>query len=566
MSTSRVMENSPEKILVLESGESSRRNLEELLVGAGYEVSTECLCEQGLKAAREQGMHLLLLDSALAGLDCANVLAELKGAAATSGVRVILLEAGGASERARGLDLGADDVVSRPWDSQELLARVRAQLRAKRAADNLHERTLIAEQGQELARTAFTALAVTEKMTRDAFTLGRGLKIGLIAVFAGIALMIGIYVIFSRRVVRETQRTYSVIARLNLGLTRQEDLLERTRRMSEQMGTAAAASAQAQKQPLENQSRQLRARRAQAPGESPDLRGQIEATQARLRQVEAESSVAQGIIQSYAPSVCLIHVAVSFRDQGSDRRLRYVGLLPDGQPIHDTHGEPLFTLEGAGPEVRADFFGTGFLVSAEGRILTNHHVVEPWWNNDDLSSLTEQGLTPVVAEMYAYFPTDSNALQVATDKISSEADVAVVLGNLGNVKRQVLSLDGRKNASVSGQPVVLMGYPTGIEAVLARADGATVQNIVTSSHGSLSEILLALAQKKLIRPIVTQGHLGDVLPDRIVYDAQTTSGGSGGPLFNKEGKVIGINYAVLKNFGGSNFGIPARYAERLVGR
>jgi hypothetical protein len=63
-------------------------------------------------------------------------------------------------------------------------------LRAKRAADDLHERTLIAEQGQELARTAFTALAVTEKMTRDAFTLGRGLKIGIIAVFAGVALMI----------------------------------------------------------------------------------------------------------------------------------------------------------------------------------------------------------------------------------------------------------------------------------------------------------------------------------------------------------------------------------------
>jgi DNA-binding response OmpR family regulator len=111
MSTNRVVENSPEKILVLESGESSRRNLEELLEGAGYEVTTECLCEQGLKAAREQGVHLLLLDSALAGLDCANVLAELKGAAVTSGIRVILLEAGGASERARGLDLGADDVV-----------------------------------------------------------------------------------------------------------------------------------------------------------------------------------------------------------------------------------------------------------------------------------------------------------------------------------------------------------------------------------------------------------------------------------------------------------------------
>ena len=55
-----------------------------------------------------------------------------------------------------------------------------------------------------------------------------------------------------------------------------------------------------------------------------------------------------------------------------------------------------------------------------------------------------------------------------------------------------------------------------------------------------------------------------MLADKIVYDAQTTSGGSGGPLFNPEGKAIGINYAMLEDFGGSNFGIPARYAERLL--
>jgi S1-C subfamily serine protease len=46
-----------------------------------------------------------------------------------------------------------------------------------------------------------------------------------------------------------------------------------------------------------------------------------------------------------------------------------------------------------------------------------------------------------------------------------------------------------------------------------------------------------LARRNLIRPVTTQGHIGDVLPDKIVYDAQTTSGGSGGPLFNNEGKV-----------------------------
>ena len=65
-----------------------------------------------------------------------------------------------------------------------------------------------------------------------------------------------------------------------------------------------------------------------------------------------------------------------------------------------------------------------------------------------------------------------------------------------------------------------------------------------------------LAKRNLIRPLITQGHIGDVLPDKIVFDAQTTSGGSGGPLFNREGKVVGVTVAILKGFGGSNFGIP----------
>jgi S1-C subfamily serine protease len=73
-----------------------------------------------------------------------------------------------------------------------------------------------------------------------------------------------------------------------------------------------------------------------------------------------------------------------------------------------------------------------------------------------------------------------------------------------------------------------------------------------------------LARHHLIRPVDTQGHIGDVLPDKIVYDAQTTSGGSGGPLFNVQGQVIGINFAILRDFGGSNFAIPVRFGESIL--
>ena len=72
------------------------------------------------------------------------------------------------------------------------------------------------------------------------------------------------------------------------------------------------------------------------------------------------------------------------------------------------------------------------------------------------------------------------------------------------------------------------------------------------------------SQRNLIRPTITQGHIGDVVKDKIGYDAATTAGGSGGPLFNHDGKVIGVNAAILKDFGGSNMAIPVRYADELL--
>ena len=111
---------------------------------------------------------------------------------------------------------------------------------------------------------------------------------------------------------------------------------------------------------------------------------------------------------------------------------------------------------------------------------------------------------------------------------------------------------------------MLIGYPTGIDAILARSSEDALRSIAAKTNGDLTSVMAELARRKLIRPINTQGHVGDVLKDKIVYDAQTTSGGSGGPLFNSGGKVIAVNVAKLRDFGGSNFAIPAKYAKRLL--
>jgi serine protease Do len=127
----------------------------------------------------------------------------------------------------------------------------------------------------------------------------------------------------------------------------------------------------------------------------------------------------------------------------------------------------------------------------------------------------------------------------------------------------LLELDDRAQASVTGDPVVLIGYPTGIEGILARAGSDVTEKIVGNTQ-NVTRIMSQLASQQLIRPTTTQGHIGDVLKDKIVYDAATTSGGSGGPLFNRSGKVIGVNFAILKGFGGSNLAVPARYATDLL--
>jgi DNA-binding response OmpR family regulator len=548
-------------ILIVDPDPAPLRHLEDLVRSAGYEVATSSSQAEGFKFVQDATIDLLLLSADLADIQCCDALTEVKGNAATAGTRVVLLIQGGAAERARGLDLGADEVLTLPWDAAELLARVRVQLREKHSFDELREKTRIADEGREVAQTAFQALAVTEKMTRDAFSLGRALKIGVSALFAIAILIAGIFILFSRRANKEAKQAYAVIAQLERRAHGQEQLMADARSARAELQKSDVA---VEKQQLTQQSEELRKKISGAdPNDASTLRKQLEETTARLKRVETESESAELVIRSYAPSVCLLHVSVAFVDRASGRPLRYGGINPDGEPLHDSDGNPVYTLEGRAPEVRADFFGTGF-IAGEGRILTNHHVAQPWWKNDELASISAQGLSPSIAEFTAYFPDSAAGIPVSVSEISEQADLATLKADLSGLKRPILKLDSRREAAVSGQPLLSLGYATGISAILARAGEDAVDEIAKSTGGNPTEIVNELLRRKLIRPLVTQGHIGDVLPDKIVYDAQTTSGGSGGPLFNRDGEVVGVTFAVVKGFGGSNFGVPIRFAQPLL--
>jgi DNA-binding response OmpR family regulator len=547
------MDNETGKLLVVESDDALREHIVAVLSDAGYEVSTDY--RDGMKAVLAFDPDAVVLGADPPQLDCCDLLSEIKGSERTHNIRVVMLAPGGSPERTRALDLGADDVLSLPFDSHELLSRVRSQLRNKYIADKFRERLRLAEENRNATQQVVTA--VNEE--RRTLLVG-----GLIAV--AVLIIGGLVFFFSNRRTREQNtRVYAAITRLQAGVLTQQQLMERSRQAREDEERGPSLANDPSKRQLQKKSEDLRSQIATSKAENTsDLQNQLTVVESRLQKLETEGQVAQTIIHSYEPSVCLIHVVLGFRDHATGLRLHYAGMTSGGEPITDEHNNPLVSLTGNGSEVHLDVFGTGFLASASGQILTNHHVAEPWWQNDDLKEMLGQGVEPVIAEMTAYFPGVPHGIAIRTETISSSADVAVVKGNVSELGiKQVALADGHRSV-VSGGPVVLLGYPTALDAILARAGAETLESIATASKGDPKQVMEELARRNLIRPIVTQGHIGDVLLDKIVYDAQTTSGGSGGPLFDNDGKVIGINFAMVREFGGSNFAVPVGFGKSLL--
>jgi CheY-like chemotaxis protein/S1-C subfamily serine protease len=557
------MDSTCKKVVIAEADATNRASLQTALEASGYMVWPSSTAREALDSLKQSRADLVLLDANVSDLSALETLSAIRGSPVTAAVRVILLVGPGANERATAIEMGANDAVSRPWELSELLARVREQCRVHGDEQQLRDKARLAEEGQQIAYTAFDAVAVTEKMTNDAVRVDRGLKIGFGAFVGVIVVMAAIYFLFARKAQQETLHANAIINRLEGGLVHQQDLIAEVRKLR-QPG-AGADSAPLGKEELQKQADEIKSKMAAArSSDVSTLQKQLQETNARLKRVEQEDTAAQNIILANVQSVCLLHVSVAFRHQQSGRRLRYAGLNPNGEPLQDSEGHPILSLDGNGPEVKFDIFGTGFIVGSNGLVVTNRHVAEPWWKNDELNEMTGQGLQSEISTIRAYFPGDPRAFHSEIQNVSNNTDLATMRVDMQDLKRAILSLDTTKTAVASGDAIVVMGYATGLNAILARADEETTEKILNHSGGQVSRVLEDLAQRGLIRPVITQGHVGDVLPEKIVFDAQTTSGGSGGPLLNGHGKVIGVTYAVLNGFGGSNLAIPIRLSEPLL--
>ncbi len=119
-----------EHILVIEDEEDILALVHYNLVREGFRVSTATSGEEGLKAARAQPPELILLDLMLPGIDGLEVCRVLKRAAETAAVPIVMMTAKGEeADVVAGLELGADDYVTKPFSSRILIARLRAVLR-----------------------------------------------------------------------------------------------------------------------------------------------------------------------------------------------------------------------------------------------------------------------------------------------------------------------------------------------------------------------------------------------------------------------------------------------------
>jgi S1-C subfamily serine protease/DNA-binding response OmpR family regulator len=529
------------------------------LAGQGYEISAEngLNVDQVLAANPE----VLVTEALPSDLACCSLITSLKSRPDTRAMKIIMLVYGDALERARALDLGADDVAPFPFDAAEFAARIRTQFRARQSEQELKTMLKFAVQRENIADLAVETLSSEGVTKRRRWLIPSIFALSAAAVIATLSTLVT-----THRSSKDALQLKAEIARLNYGLGQQNDLFK----LSEQARTSLDAQTKsdaAARDSLKAQSDDLRKKMATAGGtEASSLKQQLAETQNRLKLLENEGKIAETIVHSYGPSVCLLHVVVEFLDRSSGRPIQ-IAVNSLGKPVVDENGMVQLASGGPGPHLQIDIFGTGFLVRRDGRIVTNHHVAEPWWHNDELKELIDRGAAAYALSYRAYFPGSSEGVPAKLGKISDQADVATLqLEGAVPAKATLLELDARSGATVTGEPVVLIGYPTGIEGILARAGSDVAQKIAEKSDDAqnVNRIMLQLASQQLIRPTTTQGHIGDVLQDKIVYDAATTSGGSGGPLFNRSGKVIGVNFAVLRGFGGSNLAVPVRYANDLL--
>ena len=168
------------RILVIDDDKAVTRVFQRLLAQAGYDVQVAHDGVSGLEAIEAQPPDLILLDVVIPGLNGFDLCRRLKQNQATRLLPVVLVT--GHDERQKrieGAEAGADDFLSKPVDSQELLARVGSLIRLKRYTDDFDSATSIIMMLGEMveSRDGYT-VGHCHRIANYATALGRNLGLG----------------------------------------------------------------------------------------------------------------------------------------------------------------------------------------------------------------------------------------------------------------------------------------------------------------------------------------------------------------------------------------------------
>ena len=267
---------------------------------------------------------------------------------------------------------------------------------------------------------------------------------------------------------------------------------------------------------------------------SQTLANSIRILSAQVSELRQEQSMPVLVLRRHRGSICYIHAVYS------------ITVPATGKQIARSY--------------RTQLSATGF-VAAPGIIATNRHVVEPWWDDDHDEAIIRRGGAPKLERVEAFFPGAASPIALSDPLVSPTTDLALVrFDSAANPNLRPLPL--AKSPAIPGDPVVVVGYPMGVTAMLAKSPGKVYKRLAYSQD--TMTIARDLASHSLIRPSATYGHLGDVVEEKLIYDAPTAQGGSGGPVFNSHGEVIGVNAAYLDGFAGGTIGISADALRPLL--
>jgi S1-C subfamily serine protease len=267
------------------------------------------------------------------------------------------------------------------------------------------------------------------------------------------------------------------------------------------------------------------------PTNNADLQNQVQELNQQLQQLKQEQAMPVMVLNRYRNSICYVF-----------------GVYQVGFP-----NQP--------PRLRARVSGTGFVV-ANGLLATNRHVAEPWYGDSEADALIQKGATPKLEKLVAFFPGAPEPFEITPTVVSAHSDLAVLHLDFTPVTRGFAPLPLATTPTPPGEPVTVIGYPMGVAGMVAKSPTEVYQRLAYR-HDDINAAS-ELAALSLIRPSATVGHLGDAIGDKLIYDAPTAHGGSGGPVFNSSGQVIGINSAYIDGFSGGTLGISVEALRPLI--